>query len=122
MIVKQMNYMRNEDLGFAKDQQVIVPLRSRIAKSVYPSLKSEIEKTAMVRSVGAAQYYPGIMHPSDMLLYKDGLTMNESKRVFMNYVDEDFMGTMGLKLLAGRMFSKEFAGIRLHVLCLMRQP
>ncbi len=110
IIVKQMNYMRNEDLGFASDQQVIIPLRSNVAKGVYTSLKAEIEKNSAVKSVGAAEYYPGIMHPSDMLLYKDGLTTNESKRVFMNYVDEDFLGTLGIKLLAGRMFNKEFAG------------
>ncbi|MEP7165573.1 MAG: ABC transporter permease [Ferruginibacter sp.] len=108
VIVNQMRFMRNKDLGFQKDQQIIIPMRSNVAKDIYTSLKNEIGRDPSIRSVGAAQYYPGIMHPSDMPLYKDGLTMQEGKRVFMNYVDEDFLQTLGIKLIAGRSFSKEF--------------
>jgi putative ABC transport system permease protein len=34
--------------------------------------------------------------------------MNNSKRVFMNWVDESFLQTLGIKKLAGRLFLKEF--------------
>ena len=39
IISNQMKYLRSADLGFDKDQQVVVPLRSGKAKSMYTSFK-----------------------------------------------------------------------------------
>jgi putative ABC transport system permease protein len=110
VIANQMKYMRSKDLGFDKDQQVIISLRSNTAKKIYTSLKSELTKIAAIESVGASEYYPGIFNPRDMPLYKQGKTMNEAKRTFMNAVDESFLQTLGIKPVAGRLFSKEFPG------------
>jgi putative ABC transport system permease protein len=44
VIAKQMQYMRSKDLGFTKDQEMIIPLRTEIAKATYQSLKTEINK------------------------------------------------------------------------------
>ena len=62
----------------------------------------------LVRSVGASQYYPGIVNQSDILLYKQGQNNEQGKRVRMNAVDVDFIGTLGLKIVQGRTFSKQF--------------
>jgi putative ABC transport system permease protein len=102
--------MRTKDLGFVKEQQIIIPLRSSTAKKIYPALKSELSSITSVKSVGASAYYPGIMNPSDMPLYKQGQTMNDARRVYMNYVDENYLQTLGIKPLAGRLFSKDFIG------------
>src|SRR4029079_548322 len=39
IISKQMSYLRNTDLGFEKDQQLVVPMRSEKAKKIYTTLK-----------------------------------------------------------------------------------
>jgi putative ABC transport system permease protein len=108
VINDQMHYLQSKDLGFAKDQQIVVPLRSATAKSLYTSLKTEISKNPRILSVGASLYYPGIFNPSDMPLYKEGATMSESKRVFMNWVDESFLQTLDIKTASGRLFSEAF--------------
>ncbi len=108
VINNQMRYMRTKDLGFVKDQQILLPLRSEMAKSLYKPLKTQLNAIPGIRSVGASFYYPGIINPSDMVLYKEGTSMDQSKRVVMNYVDEDFLRTLGVKPLAGRLFSPEF--------------
>lgn len=43
-----------------------------------------------------------------MPLYKDGDNVNNSKLVFMNWIDESFLQTLAIKPAAGRLFSKEF--------------
>ena len=63
VISNQMRYLRSTDLGFAKDQQIVIPLRSTTAKNIYPSLKNQIAQQAQIQSVGASLYYPGIMNP-----------------------------------------------------------
>lgn len=108
VINKQMNYLQSKYLGFTKEQQIIIPLRSTTAKNLYSSLKNEITRNPNIASAGASLYYPGIFNPQDMPLYKEGATMNESKRVFINWVDESFLQTLDIKPAAGRFFSKAF--------------
>jgi putative ABC transport system permease protein len=110
IINNQMQYLKNKDLGFEKDQQIVVPLRSATSKNIYTTLKTEIKKSPQILNAGGSLYYPGIFNPSDMPLYKDGGNMTASKRTFMNWVDESFLQTLGIKPVAGRLFSAEFPG------------
>jgi putative ABC transport system permease protein len=61
-----------------------------------------------VQNVGATLFYPGIVNPSDMGLYKEGKTVNDVADVHTNWVDESLLQTLGIKAVAGRLFSKEF--------------
>ena len=51
VIMNQMKYLRSTDLGFAKDQQIVIPLRSTAAKNIYASLKNEIKAIRQVQNV-----------------------------------------------------------------------
>jgi len=53
-------------------------------------------------------FYPGIVNPSDMGLYKGDKTVNDGKDVHTNWVDESLLQTLGIKAVAGRLFSKDF--------------
>jgi len=108
VIARQMNYMRNADLGFAKDQQIVIPLRTDASKAIYTALKAEVKSNPRILAVGASTYYPGIANPSDAVFYKDGQTMNDAKHTRLNSVDEDFLRTLDIKAVAGRLFSAEF--------------
>lgn len=108
VIARQMRFMRSQDLGFVKEQQLIIPLRSATAKKMYTSLSQNLSKLSQVRSIGGSTYYPGIFNPSDASIFRKGASINESKVVKINSVDENFIQTLGIKLLAGRLFSKEF--------------
>ena len=108
VIASQMRYLRSADLGFDKDQQVVIPLRSATAKQMYPSLKNELAKLPGVTNVGASLFNPGVFNPSDNLLYKEGQTMNDAKRTRMNWVDAGYLQTLNIKPVAGRLFSEAF--------------
>ncbi len=108
VINRQMQYMRTKDLGFQKDQQIVIPMRSRNAKNIYTALKNEIQRNPQVQNVGASFYYPGIMNPGDMGLRREGTPPGESKLVRTNSVDETFLQTLGIQPLAGRLFSSQF--------------
>jgi putative ABC transport system permease protein len=108
VIMNQMKYLRSTDLGFAKDQQIVIPLRSTTAKNIYAALKNDIKTNQQVQNVGATLFYPGIVNPSDMGLYKEGKTVNDAKDVHTNWVDDSFLQTLEIKTASGRLFSKDF--------------
>jgi putative ABC transport system permease protein len=108
VIASQMKFMRNKDLGFTKDQQIVIPLRSGTSKDNIPAFRSELATNSSIQSVGASMAYPGITHPQDWLMYKQGENMSQSKTVYINMVDQNLLQTLGVKLVAGRMFSEQF--------------
>ena len=109
VIAKQMGYMQQKDLGFQKEQQVVIPLRTSMAKNSVQAFKDEISNNTSISSIGTSMAYPGIFNPQDWLMYRQGQTMNNSKTVYINLVDNSFLQTLGVKVVAGRLFSKEFA-------------
>lgn len=110
VISKQMIYLRSADLGFEKERQIVIPLRSGTAKNICSSFKNELASQSQIESVGASLYNPGIFNPSDNLLYKEGQTMNDAKRTRTNQVDANYLKTLNMKTVAGRLFSEEFPG------------
>ncbi|KAB7732851.1 FtsX-like permease family protein [Rudanella paleaurantiibacter] len=110
VISQQMRYLRSADLGFAKEQQLIIPLRSETAKAAYPALKQALIGTAQVKSVGASAYYPGIFNPEDAQFYGEGQTKSDAEVTKINRVDPDYLQTMEINLVAGRLFSAAFPG------------
>ena len=108
VINSQMRYLRNQDLGFTKAAQVVIPLRGAVAKQQCTALETEFRRNSQVVNAGAASYYPGIMNPSDNMMYRQGDDPHLAKRVQLNYVDFDFGPTLGLQPVAGRLFSRDF--------------
>jgi putative ABC transport system permease protein len=109
VIANQMKYLRTKDLGFAKDQQVILPLRSTTAKRSSVALRNEVAGIPGIQSAGATRNYPGIANPTDWLLYKEGETKAEAKRVYINVVDDKFLQTLNIQPVAGRLFSYDIS-------------
>jgi putative ABC transport system permease protein len=108
VISNQMTYMRTKDLGFSDDQQIVIPLRSGVSKAIYTSFKNELSRNKAVAAVGACLYYPGIMNPSDIHLRQEGRTQEDAKDVFINTVDDNFLQTLDIRPVAGRLFSASF--------------
>ena len=108
VIARQMSYMRSADLGFTKDQQIIIPLRTANSKAIYASLKKDLTSSGQISAIGASKYYPGIYNPTSDAFYKEGQSTTDAKQTRINSIDEDFLKTLNFKLVAGRLFSPEF--------------
>ncbi len=100
--------MKEQPLGFNKDQQIVIPFRSVEARQAYTALKNELLQNSQITAASGTAYYPGILNPSDMSVYLPGQSVNNDNLVKTNWVTPDFMETMGFKVVAGRMLSNEF--------------
>jgi putative ABC transport system permease protein len=108
VIANQMKYLRSADLGFDKDQQIVIPLRSGTAKNMYASFKDQLLKQSGIKNVGASLFYPGIANFADNIFYTDGGNMQQAKDVKMNYIDTRYLQTLNIQPLAGRLFADDY--------------
>ena len=108
IVYQQTKYLNNKDLGFNKEQVVyflVVDSLSSNAKTL-ESFKSELKQSANVISVTSGYGLPGDRFAGD------GVNVGSEQKehpanVFIG--DEDYVKTLGLRIIAGRDFSKEMS-------------
>ncbi|HEX9958820.1 MAG TPA: FtsX-like permease family protein, partial [Fibrella sp.] len=110
VIQQQMHFLRNQPLGFTKDQQLVIPLRSDESHKVYTALRNEVLQNNQVLGAAGALYYPGIINPSDVSVHRPDQSINQLQTIKTNWVDPHFMQVMGFQLLKGHLFSPEYPG------------
>ena len=101
VILQQLNYIKKKDLGYNKDNIVVLPLDDKTSAH-YDALKTEMTSLPRVQHVSAAYGEP-INVP-----WTDGIQGENGQEVTVNAIpcDEDFVKTLGLKIIAGTDFTK----------------
>ncbi|NIM89861.1 MAG: FtsX-like permease family protein [Candidatus Aminicenantes bacterium] len=108
IIRNQLNYMRSQNLGFSKEQVVVIPIHDREARKSYESIKTEIMKNTSVISTSASSSVPG--KPVTNIAYRvEDAQEDEHVSVDTFFIDHDFLETLDIKLASGRNFSQEFS-------------
>jgi len=110
IIQQQMEYLRTRPLGFNKDQQVVIPLRTDESHNAYATLRQEILRSNLVQGAEGTGYYPGIFNASDFTLHRPDQPVEDGQTVKTNWVSSGFLQMMGFELKAGRLFSAQFRG------------
>lgn len=108
VIWKQLHFVQQQQLGFNKEQQLVIPLHEKQLALSYNSLKDELLKNPEVKSVTSASTYPGIPNLNTMLFYAEGKPSTDFVDIYMATVENDYFSTLGMNVISGRPFSKEF--------------
>ncbi len=108
VIEQQLRSMDNRQLGFNKNQQIILPLQNPNAIKNYQVFKDELLKNPGIKYVASGSSYPGIANIEDMLFYAEGKSARDFVDIHLAAVGNDYFEALGFKLIAGRGFSKEF--------------
>ncbi|CAN5821446.1 ABC transporter permease [soil metagenome] len=108
VIYKQLNYIQNTNLGFKKDQVLIVNGANALGSNaeVY---KNDMLKLPGTRSGTLSSYLPVSSSRSDNSYSKDAV-MDPNNALSMQtwVVDYDYVKTLGMDIVKGRNFSKQF--------------
>lgn len=110
VIWQQLGLLKNQQLGFKKDHQIVLPLAQsyRSSEADFNTLKNELQKIAGVGSVTSGSTYPGIPNLSDMLFYPEGKTANDVVDINLSGINNDYIETMGMKIVNGRSFTSDY--------------
>jgi putative ABC transport system permease protein len=112
VIWQQLDLLQNQQLGFNKEQKIVLPMQQsyKNSEASYTPLKNELLKAPGVDAVTSGSTYPGIPDLNDMLFYAEGKTSSDVVDIRLSSIENDYIETFGIKVLSGRSFSKEFTG------------
>ncbi|HNM16197.1 MAG TPA: ABC transporter permease, partial [bacterium] len=102
VIWHQMQFIREARLGFTKEEVAIVRLMDPSVASNLPALKQRWLNIPGVQSVALANAMPGKTHAGDYISHRG---TDEDLAVAVNWIDEAFVPTMDLSIIAGRNIS-----------------
>jgi putative ABC transport system permease protein len=108
-IGKQLNFIQSKDLGFNKEQVLVISARGALQKNI-PTVKNELLKfpfvqNATVSATNLTNFEGAGTGPIDW----EGKNTDKVCEVGFNFVDEDFAKTFQIKMALGRFFSKEYS-------------
>jgi len=104
VILQQLDYIKNKDLGFDRDHLVII----RGGGQENDALRDNILRDSHVTSVSLPISIPGD-YTGDQSYYLPGTDPASSVRASFFIIDFEFVKTFGMEVLWGRDFSKEYS-------------
>jgi putative ABC transport system permease protein len=118
VILKQMNYVQNIDLGFNKEHAVIIRLDNNDISEKKILFKHQLENDPSVQDVSLMSGEPGGFH--DIYSFKSEAKPNENVMFNTEFADFEFAKTLGLKVIAGRDLSPQYQTDSLHAVLINR--
>lgn len=105
IMFQQLRYLDTKDLGFTKDQQLIVDINSAVARNQFETMKDAFSSLSSVQAVSVTNRVPGEWKNIPMADVQDPNAPEESLEMIFLCADEDFLETYDIELLSGRNFA-----------------
>ncbi|HEX5169127.1 MAG TPA: FtsX-like permease family protein, partial [Cyclobacteriaceae bacterium] len=108
VIYKQMNFILHSKLGFEKDQVIMIQGANTLGEQ-HEAFKNELKRLADVENATSNNYLPVAGTNRDQNgFWKEGKQKIDKAVYGQRWaVDEDYLATLGMKLLQGRNFDEK---------------
>ncbi len=107
LIYQQIRYLKGKDLGYVKEQVLVVPVKDDEARERNKTIKQELIRLPGITGVSFSAALPNKIQRSTTM----DLDIGGDRIVFEmtnTTVDEDFLSLYEIKILQGRNFSDDF--------------
>ncbi|HEV8272327.1 MAG TPA: ABC transporter permease [Chitinophagaceae bacterium] len=110
IVYKQLNYIQTKKLGFNKDQVLVINGTGSLGNNA-KAFKEDILAMSGVKSGTLSSFLPVSSSSRNDNTYSKDAVMDSKNGIDMQTwtVDYDYIKTMGMEIIKGRNFSKEFA-------------
>jgi putative ABC transport system permease protein len=103
VIYEQLSFLRSKDVGFQKDNLVVIDINSRRLRASFEQVKAEFASIPEVQAITASTRVPGEWKSFPYATVKPEGQANSSEMIFVG-IDNDFLSTYKIDLVEGRNF------------------
>ncbi len=108
VIYRQINYIHNKNLGFAKEDLLYMPLEGELQKN-FMTFKEELLKQPGIKYISSAQSSPLEVGSSTQGVRWPGKDTTKLILFSQNPITYDYVKTMGIELIGGRDFDPSYS-------------
>lgn len=107
VVYSQLSFIQNKKLGYNKEQVLILPETWMLGQQKQQLLRQQLLQDPRAASVTASWFLPaGPSNGNNFFIYEDKVA--EQIKTLRYEVDYNYIPTLGMELVAGRNFSKDF--------------
>ncbi len=114
LFYKQLDYLEKHNPGFAREELLTIPLNMHLGSGIYNEnldvFCDELKKQSGIKDVTLAFSSPSDVQTSADNFRIDGMPEGETVNMQWNSVYYDYFKTLGVKIVEGRGFSRDFQG------------
>ncbi len=105
IIYNQLDFLQSKNLGFAKEEVIIIPIKNEEGMSRFDAFRNEMLRVDGVSAVSASSNIPGGQFNQHSITLAQNLqhTVDASEA----FVDYDFFKSLNVELAEGRLFLRE---------------
>ena len=107
VIYRQIDFIHNKNLGFAKEDLLYIPIEGELQKT-YPAFKDELLRQTGIKSVSSSQSSPLEVGSSTQGVRWPGKDTTKMILFSNNPITYDYIKTMGIQLVDGRDFDPSY--------------
>jgi len=111
VVFRQLNFIQNKKIGFNKDQLLVINGTGALGSNV-DAFRNEVVKMSGVKGSSFGGFLPVSNSSRNDNTFSTESVMNEKNGFNMQVwnIDYDYIPTLGMEMLKGRNFSKDFGG------------
>ena len=107
VVHQQLDFLRNKELGFNKENIVYIPMKENIGKN-YQAIKNRMLEDPNILSVTAKDRLPTRAFDVGLIDW-EGKDVEQKLEVEFPWIDYGYFETLNMEFIEGRDFSKEFS-------------
>lgn len=100
----QIDFVRNKELGFDKDNTVLLPIQDTLVQNQITAIKNEFLQNPRIIKATTSYNVMGINVGGGSVMWAEGEGGMKQQAFALMFVGEDYLKTMGMELLDGRDF------------------
>ncbi len=100
----QIDFVRNKELGFNKENTVLLPIQDTLVQRQLTGIKTEFLQHPNIISTTTSYNVPGLNVDGGPVMWAEGDAGMQQQEFTTMYVGDEYFKTMGIKLTDGRDF------------------
>jgi putative ABC transport system permease protein len=97
----QIDFVRNKELGFDKDNILVIPVQDTLVERQIEGIKTELFRNPAITQGTTSYNIPGYNTGGTTVMWAEGEEGMKQQGFTMMFVGEDYLKTMNMKLSAG---------------------